>query len=221
LPRLDRLQEPPAGAKQRLLARLERMEAHRPPPRLRALRSLLADLSPLHPLRAAALAVCLLISGSIALDWYRDEQALVAEYDRMLASRVQDAMALASTPHVESVSFRGSPASPYTEGSVLLHPEHRRGMIIVHRLQPAPQGQVFQLWVWDPRLGVLLPRGTFRTLPEGIGVWSFQPPVRGTTPILFGVTQEPAGGSESPTSPLLFSGQLPPELEVEYPDDRM
>ena len=81
--------------------------------------------------------------------------------------------------------------------------------LLVVGLMPPEKGQVYQLWVWDTQVGILCPCGTFATLPDGHGVWTFIPPEPLTPNLRFGVTREPEGGSPFPTGPMLISGNLP------------
>ncbi|HET8624002.1 MAG TPA: anti-sigma factor [Gemmatimonadales bacterium] len=75
------------------------------------------------------------------------------------------------------------------------------------RLKPPPTGRTYQLW-WI-RDGKPVPSVTFDVRPDGAGL------VRGVSVPSDGVlsaaavTEEPSGGSQQPTSPILLVGTLP------------
>jgi len=74
-------------------------------------------------------------------------------------------------------------------------------------LKPAPTGRTYQLW-WI-RDGKPVPSVTFQVRPDSAGI------VRGVSVPTDGelsaaaVTEEPEGGSQQPTSPILLVGPLP------------
>lgn len=76
------------------------------------------------------------------------------------------------------------------------------GRVYVHMERPLEAGQVYQVWR-------LLPRGHNRVRPRSLGV--FEGGMM-TTPMprtaVLAVSVEPPGGSERPTSPLLFKQRL-------------
>ena len=75
------------------------------------------------------------------------------------------------------------------------------------RLKPTPPGRTYQLW-WI-RDGKPVPSVTFDVGPDGAGlVRSVTVPSDGELSAA-AVTQEPAGGSQQPTSPILLVGPLP------------
>jgi anti-sigma-K factor RskA len=73
-------------------------------------------------------------------------------------------------------------------------------------LQPVPPGKTYELWVIPADGKAPLPAGTFH--PDARGYASVVLPTlpAGVPAKAFGVTVENAGGSPSPTLPLVLSG---------------
>ena len=93
-------------------------------------------------------------------------------------------------------------------GRVYIDPETSEGMLMVRNLPQLPQGRVYQLWVaradgqrmsaglltWTDKAG----NGyTLIKCPETLSRWQS-----------FGVTEEPSGGSQSPTGTRLLGGTI-------------
>ena len=219
LPYLPNAVDPPPHVKTALLDRVEAYERH--VPGLRRAATVLSALtrriawtaSRPYPLGAAALALTVITVAIVAWNGYQTAQVnRLAAQNTHLASAMKgqwDALAMATDPSVQTVSFRGTDASPQTRGSLLLHHEHQKAVLLVVDLKPPGRGEVYQFWLWEPGTGELQPVGTFQTLPDGYGVWTFRPPQAASQDMRFGVTREPAGGSGIPTGPMLFSGNLP------------
>lgn len=82
-----------------------------------------------------------------------------------------------------------------------------RGVLHAYGLPPAPPGRVYQLWLI--RDGVPVPSQLFNSGPDGeVLVTNFALP-SGEGVTAAAVTEEPAGGSPQPTSPILLLGALP------------
>ena len=97
---------------------------------------------------------------------------------------------------------------PDTFGRVYIDPDTSEGMLMVRNLPPLPQGRVYQLWVagtdgtresagvltWTDKAG----NGyTLIKCPEKLSRWRW-----------FNVTEEPAGGSETPTGSRVLGGTI-------------
>lgn len=93
-------------------------------------------------------------------------------------------------------------------GRVYIDPETSEGMLMVRNLPPLPPGRVYQLWVagadgqrqsaglltWTDKAG----NGyTLIKCPETLSRWQS-----------FGVTEEPSGGSQTPTGSRLLGGAI-------------
>lgn len=99
-------------------------------------------------------------------------------------------------------------SAPAAFGRVYIDPDTSEGMLMVRNLPPLPQGKVYQLWVartdgqresaglltWTDKAG----NGyTLIKCPDTLSRWQS-----------FGVTEEPTGGSQKPTSTSLLGGTI-------------
>lgn len=82
-----------------------------------------------------------------------------------------------------------------------------RGVLQAYRLPPAEAGRIYQLWLI--RDGVPVPSQLFNSGEDGLAlVANFTLPT-GEGITAAAVTEEPAGGSPQPTTPILLIGTLP------------
>lgn len=225
--------EPPVGLKAKLMRRIEAFEAQGRvweeagaggalPSLRRGWRRLLPP-RPVYSMAFSVTVVALVLVGWSTYQTLRvndlqsrnDEQVeqvnTLRDMNNELGIRVKDqwrALNLATDPKVETVSFKGSEASPATRGSLLLDMEEQTAVMMIVDLDPLSQDEVYQVWMWDPG-GSLLAVGTFRTSGEGYGMWDLHVRSGRLTYRFFGVTREPQGGSSSPTQPMLIRQENP------------
>lgn len=104
--------------------------------------------------------------------------------------------------------LQSTSGAPDTFGRVYIDPDTSEGMLMVRNLPPLPQGRVYQLWVagadgtrqsaglltWTDKAG----NGyTLIKCPEKLSRWRW-----------FNVTEEPAGGSPTPTGTRVLGGTI-------------
>jgi anti-sigma-K factor RskA len=104
--------------------------------------------------------------------------------------------------------LQSTSGTPETFGRVYIDPDTSEGMLMVRNLPPLPQGRVYQLWVagadgqrqsaglltWTDKAG----NGySLIRCPDTLSRWQS-----------FGVTEEPAGGSQLPTGSRLLGGTI-------------
>ncbi|HET7585013.1 MAG TPA: anti-sigma factor [Gemmatimonadaceae bacterium] len=82
----------------------------------------------------------------------------------------------------------------------------RRVVLHAYGLPPAPTGRVYQLWFLGA--GAPIPGGTFNSESNGSAVATMDGPPSGAAFTGAAITQEPAGGSSAPTSPIIVAGTL-------------
>jgi len=128
-----------------------------------------------------------------------------------LTERAQNYQRVASVLQAADTQTRllsGTNSAPEAIGRVYVDPDSGGGMLMVRGLPPLPTGRSYQLWVvgadgqresagvltWTDRQG----NGyTLIQCPEKLARWQS-----------FGVTQEPAGGSNGPTGPRVLGGPI-------------
>ncbi|MGA9671559.1 MAG: anti-sigma factor [Terracidiphilus sp.] len=168
-----------------------------------------ADAKPWAGALAGAMAILLI---AVAIDDLRYREALHSS--RILAQRsaadsvqLAQLMDLLTSSHVQRVTLHPTPvASPPPEGRVVYEARTGKLLLTASNLQPLPDGKTYELWILQPNGKKPLPAGTF--WPDSSGnaaVILAQAPV-GLTVQGFGVTIEKAGGSDTPTLPIVLSG---------------
>jgi hypothetical protein len=205
----------PEGARQRFLDRIAADAASTQP----APKSVISIDSP-RPTRRVAVwipwaAVAALLLVSVALQWrvislnkvLQLQSTQIAEQTaaNARAREVLDVLTAKSAQHVLLTSAK-TPPSP-TARAVYLP---SRGALILQasNLNPIPIGKVYELWV-IPSSGAPIPAGLFT--PDASGSASVVLPElpKGVPAKAFGVTIENAGGSATPTAPIILSGAAP------------
>ena len=204
-------------------------EERRPPPELRArvqaatagarTRPLRVERrSPWRPILWVGLAAALLAVVWLGLrtrslgEELAARDSAIAELERRvneLGQGVFDRDAILAAVLSRDVQLVQLTASGDPDPAIQIFWDRARNTALVNAigLQPAPQGRTYQLW-WI-RDGKPVPSVTFDVRADGARV------VRGVSVPSDGelsaaaVTQEPAGGSQQPTSPILLVGQLP------------
>ncbi|MET9608445.1 anti-sigma factor [Streptomyces sp. NPDC006512] len=170
----------PPGMREAVLARIDGVRQL--PPARRGIVALRRRALPL------ALAACLagsVVLGGTALREHRQAQRT--------ASALQHLTEVLAAPDARTVSTR--PGSAMT-GKVVVSASHDRAAFLGSGLPAAPPGRTYQLWFADG--SVMRPAGLLRA--DGAAV--LRGPVGRATAV--GLTLEPAGGSEQPTSPPLM-----------------
>ena len=116
------------------------------------------------------------------------------------AVRVMDVM---KAPDMMKVDLKGQVDMPGASGRAFWS---RTGGIIftADKLPPLPAGRVYQFWVINGKV----PTGAGTFTPNAQGAASLSTPVAAlaTPPDAFAVTIEPAGGSPTPTMPIVMVG---------------
>jgi anti-sigma-K factor RskA len=158
---------------------------------------------------AGALAILLI---GIGIDDLRYREALHStriQAKQAVADSAQLAqlMELLTSTQVKRVALHPTPvASPPPEGRVVYEPASGKLLMIASNLNPLPAGKTYELWILQPAGKSPLPAGTFA--PDSAGNASVilaQAPA-GLNVQGFGVTIENAGGSSTPTLPIVLSG---------------
>lgn len=200
---------PPAGLRQRVLAVADEVSPQptAATPAIAPTPSLLARAAPWMGLAAAA-AIILAIKLQGDIRDLTAAQALataeVAELRAGLAER--DSLLVRLTdPEAETVSL-ASTGAPTPRVKVQLDRKRRLAILSVASLDPAPEGQTYQLWyIVD---GTPVPSTTFEPTAGGSVVLASIPLPADDGVQALAITLEPAGGSQAPTMPILFLGAV-------------
>jgi anti-sigma-K factor RskA len=168
-----------------------------------------ADAKPWAGALAGALAILLI---AVTIDDLRYREALhsariLARQGAADSVQLAQLMDLLTSSHVQRVTLHPTPvASPPPEGRVIYEARTGKLLLTASNLQPLPNGKTYELWILQPGGKKPLPAGVFAPDSSGnAAIILAQAPV-GLTVQGFGVTIENAGGSNTPTLPIVLSG---------------
>ena len=142
------------------------------------------------------------------------EDALLQKEERLIKAR--NAENLKARALLDVLTAPGAQRVLLTTGKTPPAPSARaiylasRGALVLqaNNMQPLPENKTYELWV-IPTSGAPVPAGLFR--PDSTGSASVVLPAipRGVQAKAFGITIENAGGSNTPTAPIILSGAAP------------
>lgn len=209
------LVEPPAELRQRVLARVEqraredqrdlgeRQVNARPHPAAaqdarkaagRGLTGWLETLLPAPRLSRAAWAAALLLLAALAVN------------NLLLWSEINALQTRLPAGNVRIVNLVGTPDAPDALGYLMIFPNEPYGTLVVEDVPLLEEGYQYQLWLI--RDGRRTSGGVFSVDENGYGTLQIQSDQPLHSYPSFGVTVEPAGGSEGPTGQKVLGGDL-------------
>jgi anti-sigma-K factor RskA len=122
-------------------------------------------------------------------------------------TRLNDALAIVNSTEAVEVTF-GPNQQPNPAGKVFVSPQ-RGVLLIASRLPAAPAGKIYEMWI-VPKQGAPATAGLFQSGADGVALHLQPGPVDLNAAGAVAVTLENAGGSATPTLPLLIAAALPP-----------
>jgi heme exporter protein D len=168
----------------------------------------------------AAVAAMLIVSVALGVtisvlnQQLQTEDALLRREERLIQAR--NAENLKASALLDVLTAPGAQRVLLTAGKTPPAPSARavylasRGALVLQasNMQPLPENKTYELWV-IPTSGAPVPAGLFR--PDSAGSASIVLPAipRGVQAKAFGITIENAGGSNTPTAPIILSGAAP------------
>jgi anti-sigma-K factor RskA len=158
---------------------------------------------------AGAMAVVLLLVGIDDLNKRAEIEPLLKQAQRGAIDSAQLAqlMDLLTSPQAKKVALHTAPVPmPPPEGRVLYTARTGKLLLTASNLHPLPAGKVYELWILQPGGKKPLPAGTFAPDSAGYATMILADAPEGIDAQGFGVTIENAGGSETPTLPIVLSG---------------
>lgn len=207
---------PPEGAKVRFLARLAANPQSQPIAPVQqqkpaaSWRSIFArPRAPWAGAFAGALAVLLF---GVGLDDIRERAQIrpllsKAQHGAIDSAQLAQLMELLTSPQAQRVALHQAPvASPPPEGRVVYEAHTGKLLMTASNLHPLPAGKTYELWILLPGGMKPLPAGTFAPDSAGNAAMILAQAPAGLTVQGFGVTIENAGGSDTPTLPIVLSG---------------
>jgi anti-sigma-K factor RskA len=122
-----------------------------------------------------------------------------------LTRRYDTIVGVLAANHVKIQAMAATEAAPGSMGRIFLDQDTGTGMIM-HRLPPLAEDQCYQLWFVSR--GERVSGGVLRTNSDGSGYTIIQAPGPVSSFDTVGVTREPAGGSQWPTSDRLLGAGI-------------
>ena len=204
----------PDGARERFLARLA-AESQPAAPKVEPAAPIVMQLRRRIPLPVfipwAAAVLLAIVAGASWHRLHKVQEALNAQNYQLAeatlrAERAQKLMDVLTESNAQQVTL--------TEGKLAAAPTahatyvSRRGALIfaAEHLRPIPESKTYELWVIPANGGAPIPAGIFRPGPNGTASVVLPPLPLGVPAKAFGVTIEKAGGSTTPTLPIVLSG---------------
>jgi anti-sigma-K factor RskA len=160
-----------------------------------------------------AIAACLAIACSIlgyrvaslndALD---GESALVSNLAAK-ASHAQQVLEVLNSPEAQRVTLTATKTSPAPTAHTVYLADRGALVMEANNLKPVPSGKTYELWVIPANGAAPVPAGTFTPNAEGYASVVLPKLPSGVPAKAFGITIENAGGSNTPTAPIILSGE--------------
>lgn len=160
---------------------------------------------------AAACAAAMLVVALWINVVRRDREKQLAEVRTQLAQVTNDRDKMVAVfqflqdPETKQVRF-GDPATQPPKGNVYLHP--RLGVLLMATNLPAlPADKTYEMWILPKNGGAPQPAGLFQSNTSGQAFHMLPQAFNLADVAGVAVTAEPAGGSPTPTPPILFVAQ--------------
>jgi len=147
----------------------------------------------------AALAASLVLLCASNLYWWN--RLAAAE-----ASMALQATAIAAVGEASIIRLAGDAPAPGAYGTLTVPTRETVAVLHVYGLPALDPGKVYQVWLI--RQGQRDSGGLFTVDARGAGTWIVRAPRPWGEYEAVGVTVEPAGGSQGPTSPRVLGGRL-------------
>jgi anti-sigma-K factor RskA len=123
------------------------------------------------------------------------------------ASRAQQVLEVLNAPDAQRVTLAATRTPPAPTAHAVYLAERGALVMEANNLKPVPAGKAYELWVMPAGGGAPMPVGTFWPNSEGYASIVLPHFPSGVAAKGFGITIENAGGSKTPTLPIVLSGE--------------
>jgi anti-sigma-K factor RskA len=154
---------------------------------------------------AMALAVACFALWGVNARLTRRYQALQREraQEARDVEHARELLAMFSAPDAVHATLIAAREKPQPQGKAMYLPRQGALLFMASNLAPLPANKTYQLWVM-PMTGAPVPAGTFVPDARGSAMVMDPPLPRGIPARMFAVTVEAAGGSRTPTMPMVL-----------------
>lgn len=155
------------------------------------------------PFSRWALAAAAVFAGLVLWNAVLQVQVVHQRDDLARQAEMVTLLALAEEP---GVVLHGTEAAPLARGRLIPSPDGRGAALVVQGMPAPPPDRVYQLWLIRPD-GRRDSGGLF-TVDDGHAVLYVHAPTDVRNYAAVGITDEPSGGSASPTGTKMLGGEL-------------
>jgi len=202
--------QPPLRARQRLLSAI----AAEPRPQQREqqekrfvlgrLRSSWLSFVPIAVALVLAILSMLLLKENLRIRDRNAQMAAELSEAQNKSAHAQEVLDMLNNPKTVRMTLVAMPNHPQPQIKTFYAPEKGHLVILANNLEPLPEGKVYQLWLRPPK-GAPMPAGTFWPDSTGNRMMMHALETPGIEAQSFAVTVEPAGGSLTPTMPIVLA----------------
>jgi hypothetical protein len=199
---------PPQRARQRLLRAVAAEPRSAAPQRSRFI---LGRLQPrwlsLAPVVVSAILAVISLGLMInSLRLRRINERLTAQYEEMKknSALAREVMDMINDPRAVRMTLVAGQTHPQPQVKTIYKQDKGHILLMASNLQPIPDDKVYELWLIDMS-GKPMPAGTFRIDPKGSALMMHAMENEGIQAKAFAITVEPAGGSQTPTMPVVLA----------------
>jgi anti-sigma-K factor RskA len=133
------------------------------------------------------------------------EQTAVAAQPPPGSSGMEMAIALLLAPDGHQVELTSDDGS--RRAMIMFDSNHTEALMVAHNLPTLDPSRTYQLWQIDSE-GKAMSAGMFEPRPSGMHAMIFTPPMPWDSVSAIGISIEPAGGSETPTTTPIALGMM-------------
>lgn len=200
---------PPQRARQRLMRAIAAEPRPAAEPRARFV---LGRLQPrwltLAPVAVAAMLAVIsmgLILNNIRLR--RNYEQLAAQYKELErnSALAREVMDMINDPRAVRMTLVSGQTRPQPQVKTIYKQEKGHILLMASNLAPIPDDKVYELWLIPMSGAAPMPAGTFRIDQKGSAMMMHAMETEGLQAKEFAITVEPAGGSQTPTMPIVLS----------------
>ena len=122
------------------------------------------------------------------------------------AERAREVVEVLTSPQSQRVTLVSAHAQPEPTGDAVYLKNRGALVFTASHLAPLPPNKTYELWVIPANGSAPVPAGTFQPDAQGMASVLLPNLPKGIPAKAFGVTMENAGGSTTPTLPILLAG---------------
>lgn len=123
------------------------------------------------------------------------------------ASHAQQVLEVLNAPEAQRVTLSSTKTPPWPTAHTVYLADRGALVMEASHLKPVPAGKAYELWVIPASGAAPIPAGTFWPNSEGYASIVLPKIPSGVPAKAFGITIEDAGGSATPTAPIILSGE--------------